>query len=238
MSIIYSVAFASLLLFWMCERVNTIHRFSQISTHLSHQLTKLIVVKAFRNPKCYVFIAGRVLGVRLELCDLVLLELVQESRVLAPEESDVLNVKESHGPTLQTQAKCPTDFLGRIYVRMGNDRICHHPTTENLKPFVIEVYFQLERRVCERKMILVPSHLHIPEYSSCQVLQHLLQVSLANDLGFLHVFSSDVFQIKQSDALHLMEAWVMSLIHSILPEDISCHQERRVALPYQRYLVD
>ena len=39
------------------------------------------------------------------------LELREESRVLAPEESDVGNIIELHGQSLQTETKCPADLI-------------------------------------------------------------------------------------------------------------------------------
>lgn len=75
------------------ELINQLHRLCQVATHMTHHLEKLILIKVRWHPESYVFVTSWEFGIGLKLGDLALFELSYKSRVLTPEESDVLNVE-------------------------------------------------------------------------------------------------------------------------------------------------
>ena len=94
MSIEYSEALALSLSLGVSEFINASNCLSQVSTHMSNQFKEVVFIECLCwNPKCYVFEACRVLAVGFKLLYIPTLELPQESWVLTPEQSDVLDVE-------------------------------------------------------------------------------------------------------------------------------------------------
>ena len=75
------------------ELVNRHHGLSQVATHLTHQLKEVVFAEVLSHPERHVLVAGRELGVGLELGNLPGLKLFQEPRVCRPELPDVVNFK-------------------------------------------------------------------------------------------------------------------------------------------------
>ena len=69
----------------MCEFINDLCVLNQISRDTSDDLMKVILAEVFFDPESNVLIAGRVLGIWLELCDFTGFELACEAGVCAPE---------------------------------------------------------------------------------------------------------------------------------------------------------
>jgi len=82
------------------EGVDAFHSLREVATHVPDDLEKLILIEALRNPKGNVFVTGGELRVWLEFSDFTLLELADEAGILTPEEADILDVKQLHGPAL------------------------------------------------------------------------------------------------------------------------------------------
>ena len=102
MSVVNAEAQTFALSFRVSELVNQLHCLGQVARHLPHQLKEIVLVKLFWvcQPECYVFVADGVFRVGLELCYFTGSELVDEARVLAPEQPDVIYLKKLHGPSL------------------------------------------------------------------------------------------------------------------------------------------
>ena len=102
-SVVDAEALASAACLRVLEGVYDLYGLCQIPGDLAHHLEELVLVEAcVGEPESDVLVASGVLGVGLELSDLACLELVEEASVITPEQSNVLDVKQLHGPSLKT----------------------------------------------------------------------------------------------------------------------------------------
>jgi hypothetical protein len=88
----------------MGEFIDDLNTLSQIPSNSPNKLMEFYFVEGLlcggiRQPEGNVFIAGRVLAVRLELGDLASLELGNETIILTPEQSNIIDLKQLHGPS-------------------------------------------------------------------------------------------------------------------------------------------
>ena len=79
-------------------------------------MEEIVIIKGdlVIQPKGDVFVADWELTVRLELRNFARAKLANESRVTAPEKTNVVNLEEFHRPTLESKAKCPANLLSWI----------------------------------------------------------------------------------------------------------------------------
>ena len=127
MSIIYTIALTGPLSLGMSECIDTLHRLCEVATHVPHHLKELILIEALCGyPKRDILVARGEFAVRFEFSYLSLLELADETRVLAPEEPDVLDVEKLHSPTLQTQAEGPPHLMVYVFTSVGHDPVVDH----------------------------------------------------------------------------------------------------------------
>ena len=83
-----------------------------LATHLEDIVLMIgVSLTGLWKPEADIFVAGRVLGVRLKRSYLSVLKLTQKSWVGGPEEADIGNREEDHRKTLQAKAKGPTHFV-------------------------------------------------------------------------------------------------------------------------------
>jgi len=94
---------------------------------------EVILTKArfVSNPKSDVLVTSRVLGIWFKLRDLTSPELSKEARILAPEKAYVIDFKQLHGPTFQSETKGPTTLLGYISVCIFHDSIEDHTAAQD-----------------------------------------------------------------------------------------------------------
>jgi len=221
-SVINSKALASAASFRVFKGVNNFNSFSQVTWNVTHNLEKLILIEAFLGkPKSNILVASRVFGVRFEFSDFASLELIEEARISTPEQSDILYVKQFHGPSLKSETESPANFILNIFASVSHNAIVNNTWTENLKPLVVIENFQLDRGLREREIGIDPTHLNIAEYMSSQIFKYLLEVSFSNNLGFLDIFSTDFLDSIGANTLHLMECRIVSTINSVLTIDIT-----------------
>lgn len=206
----------------MLEGVNYLHGLCQVPRDLAHHLEELILVETcVGQPESDVLVAGGVLGVGLELSDLACLELVEEASVITPEQSNVLDVKQLHGPSLKTKTEGPADLVTYVLTRVCHDTVVDDTRAENLEPLVVIENLQLDGGLCEREIGFDPAHLNISENVLSQIFKYLLEVSLGYDLGFLDIFCPNLFDSIGANTLHLMKGRVVSTVYSILPIHIA-----------------
>lgn len=105
--------------------------------------------------------------------------------------------------------------------------------TKHLQPFIVVEDLQLCWRFGEREVSIHPAHLNISKQVPRQILQHLFEVSLSDDLPFFCVFSSNVLEFVSANSLHLVECRVMSAVHSVLPVNITHANKSLVASTHQ-----
>ena len=138
MSVIYTVALTGPLSLGVCECIYALHRLCEVATHVTHHLKELILVEALCGyPKRDILVARGEFAVRFEFSNLSLLELADETRVLAPEEPDVLDVEKLHSPTLQTQAEGPPHLMRYVFTSVGHHAVVDDTRTENFEPVVV-----------------------------------------------------------------------------------------------------
>jgi hypothetical protein len=223
----------------MLEGINDLHGLCQVPGSLTHDLEELVLVEAsVGEPESNVLVAGGEFGVRLELSDLASLELAEEASVITPEQSNVLDVKHLHGPSLKTKTEGPADLIAYVLSRIGHDTVMNDSRAEHLEPLVVVENLQFGRGLCEGEIGLDPAHLNISENVPGQIFKNLLEVSLGNDLGFFDVLGTDLFDSIGAHTLHLMESGVVGTVYSVLPVHIAYAEERGVALSHQRDLMD
>jgi hypothetical protein len=58
-----------------------------------------------------------------------------------------------------------------------------------------------------------------------KVLQNLLQVSFADDFGFLFVLGSDLIKVVYPHSFHLVKSGVVSSVNGVLAVDVSNTQK-------------
>ena len=140
MSVVDAETFGFALGLRVHKRVDAFHCFGKVATHMTHDLEKFILIETFGDPKGEVLIASGELRIGLELCDLTLLELADEAGIGTPEQTYVLDVKEFHSPTLETEAESPTDLLIDVLSTVGHDSVMDDAGAEDLQPLVVIVY--------------------------------------------------------------------------------------------------
>ena len=96
------------------------------------------------DPESNIFVTRWVFRISFELSDLAGPELIQEARVLAPEESNVFDFKQLHSPSLQSETECPTALFGYVSVGILHDSIEDDSTTQDFEPLVVVKDLQLE----------------------------------------------------------------------------------------------
>ena len=125
------------------EGVNDLHGLCQVPRDLTHYLEELVFVEAsVGEPESNVLVARGVLGVGLELSDLASLELVEEARVITPEQSYVLDVKQLHGPSLETKTEGPANLIANVFARVYHYTVMNDTRAEHFEPLVVIKYLQ------------------------------------------------------------------------------------------------
>ena len=132
MSIVDSETLALSLGLRVSKLVNAFYCLSNVSTNGTHDLEELILIEALWDPEGDVLVAGGEPGVRFELGDLPLLELADESCILTPEQSDVLDVEELHSPAFQPKTECPSYFLLNVSSCSLHDLVMNDSRSQNL----------------------------------------------------------------------------------------------------------
>ena len=133
---------------------------------IAHGIVEVVFVEMFRQPERHILETWRVVTERLEIRWLVALELLQESFIVTPEQSNVGNVVQHHRQPLQSQSKRPTHFV-RVTTVIDNS-LLNHPAAEHFEPLVPKVDFQFQRWIREREIGADPSHLDIAKECSGQ----------------------------------------------------------------------
>jgi hypothetical protein len=110
---------------------------------MAHHLHELILVKALWYPEGDVFVASGELRIGLEFVDLPLSKLINEAGILTPEETDVIDIKELHGPALKSQAESPTNFILYVLASACHDLIVDDSTPKYFEPLIIIEDLQL-----------------------------------------------------------------------------------------------
>jgi len=110
-----------------------------------------------RQPERHVLVAGRVLGEGFKSGDLAGLELREEPFVSGPEETDVRDVEEEHGYTLEPQPKGPSDTVGDVGV--DEQILLYDTAAEDLEPVALPEHFEFPGRAREGEIRLDPSDL-------------------------------------------------------------------------------
>ena len=109
---------------------------------------------------------------------------------------------------------------------------------KHLEPLVVIEDLQLNGWLSEGEIGIDPAHLNISEYVSSQIFKDLLEVSLGNDLSFLNILGTNLFDSISADTLHLMKGGIVGTVYSILAVHITYAEERGVALSHQWYLMN
>ena len=139
MSIVDSEAETLALCLGVHKFIDHFHSLGQVATYLPHQFKEIILVELLLivDPESYIFEAGRILGVLLELGDLSCGKLTQESLILTPEQPNIINLKQPHSPPLQSQAERPPTLSLRIAHRPLQYRVMYHPTPKHFQPLIV-----------------------------------------------------------------------------------------------------
>ena len=87
---------------WVRKFINTLYGFSEVPRDMPNNLEEVVLVERVRDPEGDILVAGRELTVGLELGDLSRRKLVDEPRVLTPEQPDVVDAKQLHCPALKS----------------------------------------------------------------------------------------------------------------------------------------
>lgn len=117
----------------MNKCVDHLHCLCEVPAHIAHQFKELILIETeLGHPEGYVFVASGESRVGFKFSYLALAELPDEAGVLTPKQSDILYVKEFHGPSLEAKAKGPADFLLYILARIHHNPIVDHTWAKDL----------------------------------------------------------------------------------------------------------
>lgn len=87
-------------------------------------------------PEAHVLVARWVLAVGLERCNLSVLELGDETRILGPKEANVRDIEEHHRQTFKAEAKRPAHLLTQSSV--ANNLLLQHTAPKHLKPVTLQ----------------------------------------------------------------------------------------------------
>ena len=116
----------------MNKIIDALHSFCEVPANVAHDLEKLILIQALRgDPKRDIFVACGVFAVRFELSYLSLFELADETRVFAPEQADVLDIEELHGPAFQSETECPAHLILYVFSCICHDTVMDDSRAKN-----------------------------------------------------------------------------------------------------------
>mmetsp|Transcript_14245 Transcript_14245/g.29763 ORF Transcript_14245/g.29763 Transcript_14245/m.29763 type:complete len:459 (+) Transcript_14245:77-1453(+) len=238
-----AVALGGLSRFGVGEFVREFHSFHQITGNPAGQFEEIVLNEIFWQPKGNILEAGWVFGIGLELGDGSGLELLVESLVVCPEETNVGDLEQNHGQSLQTESKGPSPTV-ILTGHLQHLRV-HHPASQYLEPFALVKNFALHGWFRKGKEILGPFLFDGSKQVVHQSLQHVLEVvgdhfTLGRCQPFLlgqTLGSLDGVLFEKLDSLQLVKGRIVGRIDFVPSVDIPSAQESFVSFPQVHRLV-
>ena len=157
----YSVGLRSTAALGVLEGHYVLHVFDQIAAHAADDLEEVVWVVVVADPQRDVLVAERILAELLELADLSLCELRQETAIVGPEQANIRNLEQLHRKPLEPQPSCPAPMLRSS--TLLQHKIVDHSAAQHLHPLVIIKDLELEGRVREGKVSVDPSLIALAE---------------------------------------------------------------------------
>lgn len=225
------------------ELVSEFHALDKIASNSTGHFEKVVLNKVFRDPEGNILVDRRVLGVRLELGNLSSIELLVESLVIGPEETNIRNLKENHGQSLQSQTKGPSTAVlsSSHFQNLG----VNNTASKNLEPLSVVQNFALKGRFCEGEEILRPLLFDRAKEVIHESLQDILEVignhfALVRGQPFLlgkAIGTLDLVLVKKLDCLKLVKGRVVGGINLVTTINVTRAQEAFVTISQVHRLV-
>lgn len=131
MSIVHTEAQALTIGFRVGEFIDDQAWFNKVARDWPDKLEEIIFTEAFRHPKRDILITAGEFAVRLEFSDLACLKLIDETGVLWPKLSNIIDFKKFHGPSFKAKAESPPDLFFNISLPWGHHFIMDHTTPQD-----------------------------------------------------------------------------------------------------------